>query len=113
MTRHDAAAGRGPYRMALGPYRMAESTPCPAQVAVGERVVRCKREQLDPKRPHWRHEYRRRGDGYEVIVTWLEVVDKPPKPEPALTPLTNSRHCGICRQRGHYRARCPLDKEGA
>lgn len=85
---------------------MGEVTPCPATVAVGDRTVRCKRELRNPMRPHERHEFKGRGDGYEIIVTWLAILDLP---ERADTSLTKRRRCGLCRESGHYRRNCPLE----
>ena len=96
-------AQRGPYRTSD---RKPEPQPCPAAVVVGDSTVHCKRAQAHPMWPHDRHEYRRRGDGYEIVVTWLEIIDKPPKPKRVVTSLTTIRRCGYCGQPGHYKRTC-------
>ena len=76
-----------------GPYRMADLAPqpCPAAIVVAGRSWPCKRPQSRAWHPHERHEYRGRGDGYEIIVTWLEIIDKPAKADPTFTSLTRRR----------------------
>ena len=82
---------------------------CPATCIVGKRTVRCQRELRDPLRPHERHEYKSRGVGYDITVTWREIIDKPPKP----ANTAKRRLCGLCRRYGHNRGKCALLPEGA
>lgn len=88
---------------------MTDTVPCKAMQSIAGRDYPCQREQPRTRQQHSAHQYasRRKGcKGYEITITWHELMPLPKPPEGGRTSLTHDRACGICRRPGHNRRAC-------